>query len=332
MEKGWYNDPYGRHLRRYFDGSDWTRHVQSELGEVLVERPQSVIKNRSGAEGTYHPAPTSVPAGLAPVASQSKSRKTKWILIGVGIAAIVGIGNALGGLSNSDALTGGDGANAEIAVNTTVPTPRHPANLVVVGDFQPPAEEGETVKVVWFGRSYQKEIDYEDVRYIDLVVRNNTQNTVSGVKVSAIVRDSGGGLLEGSEQLNITPEVLEPGAWGIGTLQIKNLGNARIGTLTFNVDYTDGDDCNWLCPTYADLSEITQDGDTIKGLLTAPVQMTTAFGVRVTAYCFGRQGNYLGTSSDRTAQESLAKGESTVFVIKVAKSDCPNFALEAYSR
>ena len=35
--KGWFDDPYKRHLRRYFDGDQWTDQVQTASGEVMSD-------------------------------------------------------------------------------------------------------------------------------------------------------------------------------------------------------------------------------------------------------------------------------------------------------
>lgn len=342
MEKGWYNDPHGRYLRRYFDGTDWTNQVQSASGEVLTDNFPGIAEP-AGAQGTGFTAPGFQPGPSSPVAADNKSKKKMWIGICVGIIVLGAIGNALGGRSSSgnsdtqatnqtvesDESTSGNDVSSEETDNS-VPSPRHPADLVIVGEFQPPAGTSDTVEVVWYGPARKTDDLFEDIREVNLVVRNNTQDSVKRVNISAIVRDPDGGLLEGSEELSIDPMVLEPGAWGVGTLEIKNLGDAKVGSLTFNIDFDDDSGCTFFCPTYAELSEITQDGDSIKGLITAPERMDTIFGVGVYAYCFNDDGEYLGRSLDFTADETLEEGQSTVFVIDVLKSACPNFALEAY--
>ena len=36
-QKGWFDDPHGRYLRRYYDGEKWTDQVQTATGEVVTE-------------------------------------------------------------------------------------------------------------------------------------------------------------------------------------------------------------------------------------------------------------------------------------------------------
>lgn len=343
MEKGWYHDPHGRYLRRYFDGSDWTNQVQAASGQVFEETSPDSAGQVIGVTPNP-PSPGSISGDSEFAPPKDKSRKKTWIGIGIGILIIAAVGNALGGGSSSESSTtqadsdpevpqkslSDESASSEEAIGSSVPSPRHPSDLVISGDFQPPAGSGNTVEVVWYGPAKVKEDLFEDIREVNLVVRNNTQDAVGRVNVSAIVRDTNGDLLDGSEELRIDPNVLEPGAWGVGTLEIKNLGDAKIGSLTFNIDYDDDPGCSLFCPTYAELSEISQDGETIKGLLTAPERMDTVFGVGVYAYCFNEKGEYLGRALDFTADETLEEGQSTVFVIDVPRSACPNFALEAY--
>ena len=87
MEKGWYNDPYGRYLRRYYDGVSWTNQVQSAAGEVLTESsPGLADPPESGSAEPSSPPPSMT----AP--SQGKSKKKMWVSIGVGVLVIAAIG------------------------------------------------------------------------------------------------------------------------------------------------------------------------------------------------------------------------------------------------
>ena len=326
IARGWHIDPFGRHLRRFFDGTAWTDQVQTQSGEV---RSDPLVP------GSVPPPPVAPPA-LAPAGGEKKTDKKKVIAGVVAVVAALGVIGALVGDDPEDSpntsAAGDNESDAQVAesVESEAVTARHPSAVSVVGSFQPPAGDLGSVNVVSFGPVTKTDDMFEDIRTVNVVVRNNTSGAVQGVDVTAIVRDPNGGLLEGSEEMSVSPFVLEPGAWGVGTMEIKNLGDAQVGTLTFNVNYSDGDGCSFFCPTYADISEITQSADSIRGLLTAPERMDTIFGIGVYVYCFNDAGDYLGYRVDFTADETLEAGEQTVFVVDVPKALCPNFALEAY--
>ena len=40
--RGWFDDPYGRYPRRYFNGEEWTDQVQVATGEVVTETSTAV--------------------------------------------------------------------------------------------------------------------------------------------------------------------------------------------------------------------------------------------------------------------------------------------------
>lgn len=326
IARGWHIDPFGRYLRRYFDGTAWTDQVQAQSGE---------LKSDPLPPGAVPPPPVVSPA-VAPSGGGKKTDKKKVVAIVVAVVVALGVIGTLVGedseesANNSPSEDQAPAAQVEDKVESEAVTARHPSAVSVVGTFQPPAGDPGSVNVVWFGPVTETDDMFEDIRTVNVVVRNNTSSPVQSVDVTAIVRDPNGGLLEGSEEMNVKPFVLEPGAWGVGTMEIKNLGDARVGTLTFNVNYNDGDGCSFFCPTYADISEITQSSDSIRGLLTAPERMDTIFGVGVYVYCFNDQGDYLGYHVDFTADETLEAGEQTVFVVDVPKSSCPNYAIEAY--
>ena len=91
MEQGWYNDPYDRYLRRYFDGNEWTNHVQTSAGEVVAETSPGMAQPPEGGSPLLAP-PQGAPSGKEiSNTSVKKSRKTLWVGVGVGVLIIAGI-------------------------------------------------------------------------------------------------------------------------------------------------------------------------------------------------------------------------------------------------
>lgn len=97
--KGWFDDPYGRYLRRYYDGEKWTDQVQTAAGEVVTETSPGVAA--SPPAETTPVAPWQPPGGSS---SASKGTSKKGILgavVGV-VAAIVVVGAIAGGGDSSE--------------------------------------------------------------------------------------------------------------------------------------------------------------------------------------------------------------------------------------
>ena len=107
-QKGWFDDPYGRYLRRYYDGEKWTNQVQTATGDVVTESLPSVAMS-SPAESTPT-EPFEPPTGSE--APQSNSKKgIVFVILGVIVALIV-----IGGLVEDDSSSNvsiSDGSSSE---------------------------------------------------------------------------------------------------------------------------------------------------------------------------------------------------------------------------
>ena len=96
--KGWFDDPHGRYLRRYYDGEKWTDQVQTATGEVVTETAPGVAMSPP-AESTPV-APFQPPSGDG--APKNKSKKNiVFVVLGVVVALVV-IGGLVGGDSSSN--------------------------------------------------------------------------------------------------------------------------------------------------------------------------------------------------------------------------------------
>ena len=51
-DSGWYEDPFGRHLRRWFDGGRWTDQVQTKNGDVATDLVDGTQASQQPAEWT----------------------------------------------------------------------------------------------------------------------------------------------------------------------------------------------------------------------------------------------------------------------------------------
>jgi len=107
-QKGWFDDPHGRYLRRYYDGEKWTDQVQTATGEVVTETSPGVATSPP-AESTSV-APFQPPSGAE--APKSKSKKNiVFVVLGVVVALVV-IGGLVGDDSSSN-VSNSEGSSFE---------------------------------------------------------------------------------------------------------------------------------------------------------------------------------------------------------------------------
>ena len=107
-QKGWFDDPHGRYLRRYYDGEKWTDQVQTATGEVVTETSLGVATS-SPADSTPV-APFQPPSGAE--APKSKSKKNiVFVVLGVVVALVV-IGGLVGDDPSSNVSTS-EGSSSE---------------------------------------------------------------------------------------------------------------------------------------------------------------------------------------------------------------------------
>lgn len=351
---GWHPDPEDASQLRYWDGAEWTEHrspVQATTN--VAPPPPTAAPERPTSTGAFICAILGALIALVPILGfvaiplgiiavvlgisglRRKPQRSKLSLAStlIGTIALVLPFVMLAALSDAideiveenasqqgaavaaDAGEGNDSANNEFG----------PASGITVnGNVSLPFPADSGVLVMPIGDPRFVESTFEDVIEVPVAVLNNTSETVSSVSVSAIVRDQSGNLVEGSEEEFIRPEDLGPGKWGLGTLEVKNLELASLGTIEYTVTFNNGS-CDFFCTTTADISEwnFNSSGNGVTGIAVARDSMSFA---RAQIFCFDDSSRAIERTADLLAVDSLDEGQQSVFVLETT-SACENFAL-----
>jgi len=124
---GWYPDPAGSQLLRYWDGAQWTESVQQHPGLTTTATPPVPTRPEfAAATTTPSPTPTAVPAdGTHPALSPrpegpgpDAARRRKRLFVAGAVAAVVAIVVAI-----LIATSGGDDSGSGDAEASTTATP-----------------------------------------------------------------------------------------------------------------------------------------------------------------------------------------------------------------
>ena len=102
-EGGWYQDPTGRHEKRYWDGSRWSDHV-ADGSEAATDPIRSPAELAVAPAGQRHPE----------IESPDPERPQRWPWVAGGIAGLlavvagvaIGVAVALGGVRTAEAIAG----------------------------------------------------------------------------------------------------------------------------------------------------------------------------------------------------------------------------------
>ena len=109
-QKGWFDDPHGRYLRRYYDGEKWTDQVQTATGEVVTETSPGVAMSPPNESTPV--APFETPS----VENQSSKGKSKKNVIAIVLGVVLTLG-VIGAIFGDD-----ESSSEEVAVEEDTST------------------------------------------------------------------------------------------------------------------------------------------------------------------------------------------------------------------
>ena len=122
-QKGWFDDPHGRYLRRYYDGENWTDQVQTATGEVVTETSPGVAMSPPNESTPVAPFET---PSVENQSSKGKSKK-KVVSIVLGVLLVLGVIGAIFGAeepsSEEVAVEEDTSTTVEDVVETTTSEP-----------------------------------------------------------------------------------------------------------------------------------------------------------------------------------------------------------------
>ena len=106
-QKGWFDDPHGRYLRRFYDGEKWTDQVQTAAGEVVTETSPGIAF--SPPDESTPVAPFETPS----VGNNNPKGKSKRNVVAVVLGVVVA-------LAVIGAIAGGDESSSESAATEDI--------------------------------------------------------------------------------------------------------------------------------------------------------------------------------------------------------------------
>jgi hypothetical protein len=186
-------------------------------------------------------------------------------------------------------------------------------------EFLPESDEDE-VEVIAHGQ-------IESTR-LPVVVRNNTDEVVSGVVAKVEFRDQAGKLIGVSESFEffggLAPYFLNPGDLSIGYIYVEGEIPAN-AELEFSTRAGDPDD--FMSGLYADIEfgEVNWVTDRLVGeAINASDSLIS--GVSLIALCFDADGNVTSSQTD-TIREDIEAGGTASFQLSVYQDDCEHFLI-----
>lgn len=327
-DSGWFDDPTGRNQRRYWDGANWTEHVQRRDGQQSVDPVSESVSHAS--------------LGAAGGQSLSPRRRLKiTVVVCILIMITAGVSNYLlsgdqesnerGNLNLETTQSTEPVAEASLdlddSISRATPIPSMQLRRFSHGEIELEFPRRNGVVPTKIGPKQQEDTFLETVVKIPIAVANFTDEPIHGVTVTAIARTSSGALADGSEEMTVHPHTLEPDTWGVGILEIKNVNLGDVATLEYEVDYQ-ANPCSLFCPVYAQVTEWEFTSDTgpspgIRGIAKAPASMSFSYA---SVFCFDEVGQVRTVLTDLLADDSLGGGQSSVFVLEnTVEKPCRSF-------
>ncbi|WP_137294773.1 hypothetical protein [Nocardioides dongxiaopingii] len=229
---------------------------------------------------------------------------------------------------SSQAASGASAESEETGDGTTSETPPEPAEveattsrfLTVEGKVQIPDGEAGELAVVMTGTP--------DGDSLPIVVRNRTEETLTGVAVAGTVRKPDGTLAGSGESQGLTPMILGPGEYAVGYVYF---GGAKLSKdsqydLTATGDPLDGNPY-FIDMPIAEVNRVEGDyGDQFVGIVTNDSGAEVTGPVSVSASCF-EDGIIVSTDTSYAEPEPIPAGGTAAFSIDIFDDACPQWII-----
>lgn len=186
-------------------------------------------------------------------------------------------------------------------------------------EFLPAGTAGE-VEVVLAGT-------YDGSR-LPIVIRNNTDEEISDITVSATVKSADGALIGAGGDLDIKPFAVEAGSYAIGYLYFDGIDLAPDVEFEYDIDYEEGVDLNFLYSIDLEVGDVAYlDGRLVGELINSSNEVAKGpFGISVA--CISPEGDLLDYWDGYSDKEEADPGESIPFQVEgYSGADCRNFVI-----
>jgi len=168
-----------------------------------------------------------------------------------------------------------------------------------------------------------------DGNSLPLVVRNNTDQEVADVSVSAVARGADNALLATGGDHEFKPNNLVPGDVTMGFIYFDGAELPPGVTFEFDVSASEPSDGSFSRRDFV-VDEAALVGDRVVGVLSNPHSEDLRGPFNVYLLCLGDDGSVLGFHQDYTDKEAASPGETVPFQVTMyGEVSCPHFIVAA---
>lgn len=165
---------------------------------------------------------------------------------------------------------------------------------------------------------------------VPFVVRNNTDDAVYDVRVTATAKDPAGRILASGDDQGVRPFHIQPGTLGLGHIYFDGLTLPADTTFEFRVETRPLDDLRYSRTRDLEVAEASLFEDRIVGQIENPQDGTLEGMLGLTVTCFDLAGNPLRDYWDFIETNGLAPDELLPFqatLYGVRSPGCPAFLI-----
>jgi Mg-chelatase subunit ChlD len=169
---------------------------------------------------------------------------------------------------------------------------------------------------------------------IPFVVRNNTSEDVSDVKVTGTLRDANGRVAGAANGLLMTPNRVNPGGVSFGQAYFGDTDIPAGATVEFNAEATPADEVRFNSFRDLDVTEASLFENRIVGTLENTYDESVKGTIAIQAVCFDLDGNLLNLAFGSVDTGNVDPGEEVPFQVTLFYGDpgqgCPAFLVAGY--
>jgi hypothetical protein len=165
-----------------------------------------------------------------------------------------------------------------------------------------------------------------DGNILPVIIRNNTDQEMSDIKVSAVARTADGELIAAGGDQGFQPNRVAAGSYTLGYIYFDGITLPADAAFEFEVDgenYTGDDSFSRIDLEVKDAAYL---GDRIVGEFTNRSEVSVAGPIGISVMCFDGAGNILGYGQGYSDKEEAVPGDDVPFQVSLYGGfDCTNF-------
>jgi hypothetical protein len=161
---------------------------------------------------------------------------------------------------------------------------------------------------------------------VPVIVRNNTNETVYRIGISAIAYDADGAMLAIGSAQEFTPNEVGPGELSLGYVYFSDVELPEDATIEYEVTSEELDEFENIRDLVIQKHNLV--GERIIGLLINQHDAGVTGPISVTAYCFDSDGELLDYFDDYTEKDQADSGETIPFQVDI-ELPCDHYLLAA---